>query len=102
MAHSPTIMNSAWRSTVRPASPPAEKQLHALVQTLIEDAAQEGQMRSDVTPVELATFCLHALSAASTAPSKAATQTLVGLILDGLRSSDPRPATWPALCAVRS
>jgi hypothetical protein len=64
---------------------PAEKQLHALVRALIEDAAQNGQVRSDVTSGELTTFCLHALSAASTAPSKAATRRLVGLVLDSLR-----------------
>lgn len=64
---------------------PAETQLHALIQGLIEDAAQQGQVRSDVAPGELAAFCLHALSAAGSAPSKAAAQRLVGLILEGLR-----------------
>ncbi|HEX9888278.1 MAG TPA: TetR/AcrR family transcriptional regulator [Nitriliruptorales bacterium] len=64
---------------------PAEKQLHDLVRTLIEAAAQDRQVRSDITPGELSTFCLHALSAASTARSKAATHRLVGLVLDGLR-----------------
>lgn len=65
---------------------PAEKQLHALVQRLIQDAAQEGWVRSDITPAELTTFCLPALSAAVVAPSKAATQRLVGLIIDALRA----------------
>lgn len=64
---------------------PAEKQLHDLLQAVIEDAVQDGHVRSDVTPTELTTFCLHALSAARTAPSTAATQRLVGLTLDGLR-----------------
>lgn len=64
---------------------PAEKQLHDLLQAVVEDAVQDGHVRSDVAPTELTTFCLHALSAASTAASKAATNRLVGLILDGLR-----------------
>jgi hypothetical protein len=64
---------------------PAEKQLRSLVHGLIETAAQEGQVRSDITPGELTAFCLGALSAASTAPSKAASHRLVGLVLDSLR-----------------
>lgn len=64
---------------------PTEKQLHTLVQTLIEGAAERGQVRSDIGPGELTTFCLHALSAASTAPSKAAAHRLVELVLGGLR-----------------
>ena len=64
---------------------PAEKHLHALVQGLIEAAAKEGQVRSDITPSELTAFCLGALSVASTVPSKAATHRLVVLILDGLQ-----------------
>lgn len=64
---------------------PAEERLHDLVRGLIEDAARQGPVRSDITPDELTTYCLHALSAANTAPSEAARQRLVGLVLDGLR-----------------
>jgi len=64
---------------------PAEKQLRALVQHLIEASADQGHLRSDVDAAELTSFCLHALSAASTTASKAATERLVGLVLDGLR-----------------
>lgn len=64
---------------------PAEHQLHALLRDLIAQAAEEGQVRSDVGPDELTTFCLHALDAAGAAPSNAAAERLVGLTLDGLR-----------------
>lgn len=64
---------------------PAEKQLHALIQSLIGDAAEQGQVRSDIPPGELTTFCLHALSAANAASSQATTHRLVVLVLDGLR-----------------
>ncbi|MFP5252302.1 MAG: TetR/AcrR family transcriptional regulator [Actinomycetes bacterium] len=64
---------------------PAEKQLHDLLQNVIEHAVQEGHVRSDVAPTELASYCLHALNAASTAASKAGADRLVRLILDGLR-----------------
>ena len=64
---------------------PAQQQLRALVQHLIEAAADQGHVRSDVDTAELTSFCLHALSAASTTPSKAGTDRLVGLVLDGLR-----------------
>lgn len=64
---------------------PAGKQLHALVRGLLEDAAGEGQVRSDVPASELTSFCLHTVTAASSAGSKAALERLVGLMLDGLQ-----------------
>lgn len=63
----------------------AGRDLHALLRDLIAQAAQEGQVRSDVAADELTTFCLHAIDAAGAAPSAAATQRLVGVTLDGLR-----------------
>lgn len=65
---------------------PAEQELHALLRGLIAQAAEEGQVRSDVTANELTAFCLHALAAAATSASTAATNRLVGVILDGLRA----------------
>jgi AcrR family transcriptional regulator len=63
----------------------AHQHLHEFVSRLISDGARNGSIRSDVAPKELAGYCLHALSAASTLPSKAAVMRLVTITLDGLR-----------------
>jgi hypothetical protein len=47
--------------------------------------AADGDLRDDVAPDELASYCLHALTAASSLPSKAAVRRLVNVILAGLR-----------------
>jgi AcrR family transcriptional regulator len=64
----------------------AQQQLRHLIRDLLTSAAKAGDVRSDVTPDELATYCLHALSASSQLPSKAAVHRLVAVILAGLRS----------------
>jgi AcrR family transcriptional regulator len=63
----------------------AEKALHQMVRDLLTESAQAGHVRDDVTPEELATYCLHALAAASALPSKAAVRRLVAVTLAGLR-----------------
>ena len=63
----------------------AEEHLKGLVRDLLAEAAQAGQVRGDITADELATYCLHALSAAGTLHSKAAVQRLVTLTLTGIR-----------------
>jgi AcrR family transcriptional regulator len=63
----------------------AEQQLRSMVRDLLTDAAATGDVRDDVTPSELASYCLYALSAASRLPSKAAVQRLVAVTLAGLR-----------------
>jgi AcrR family transcriptional regulator len=63
----------------------AQRQLHALVSDLIEAAVRDGEVRDDVAPRELAGFCLHALTAASSLPSRAAVDRLVTITLDALR-----------------
>lgn len=63
----------------------AERRLHALVQDLLAEAAAAGDVRADIAPGELATFCLHALDAAASLPSKAAVRRLVQLTADGLQ-----------------
>lgn len=63
----------------------AHQHLTALVRDLITEGAKAGILRDDVAPVELATYCLHALSAASSLSSKAAVKRLVGVTLSGLR-----------------
>jgi AcrR family transcriptional regulator len=64
----------------------AHDQLHTLVRDLIAEGASAGVLRHDVSPPELATFCLHALTGASALPSKAAVRRLVGVTLAGLRA----------------
>jgi AcrR family transcriptional regulator len=64
---------------------PAQRQLHAMIRDLLAEGAKTGKLRDDVTPDELASFCLHALTAASSLPSKAAVRRLVTVTLAGLR-----------------
>lgn len=61
----------------------AQQRLSGLIRDLLIDAAEAGQVRDDVAPDELATYCLHALTAASSLPSKAAVRRLVVLTLAG-------------------
>jgi AcrR family transcriptional regulator len=63
----------------------AEQQLHKLVRDLLIEGAATGRLRDDVSPDELASYCLHALTAASSLPSKAAVRRLVTVTLAGLR-----------------
>jgi AcrR family transcriptional regulator len=63
----------------------ARHHLRALVGELIEDAATAGEVRTDVPAGELAAYCLHALTAAGTLPSKDAAHRLAEITLDGLR-----------------
>jgi len=63
----------------------AQQQLLGFVQDLIADAPDTGNVRDDVPSTELATYCLHALQAASSLPSEAAVRRLVTVTLAGLR-----------------
>jgi AcrR family transcriptional regulator len=63
----------------------AQQQLTGLIRDLLTDAAQAGDLRDDVAPDELASYCLHALAAASSLPSKAAVHRLVTVTLAGLQ-----------------
>ena len=63
----------------------AEQRLHTMFRDLLRDAAEAGDIRDDVAPAELATYCAHALTAASGLSSKAAVTRLVEVTLDGLR-----------------
>ncbi|MGH3860548.1 TetR/AcrR family transcriptional regulator [Actinokineospora sp.] len=60
---------------------------HAQLRAMIADLlrAAHGSVREDVSPDELASFCLHALDAATEAPTKAAARRLVAVTLDALR-----------------
>jgi AcrR family transcriptional regulator len=63
----------------------AQQQLRSFVRDLLADGAATGNVRDDVAPDELASYCLHALAAASRLPSKAAVSRLVSVTLAGLR-----------------
>ncbi|HVS62443.1 MAG TPA: TetR/AcrR family transcriptional regulator [Thermoanaerobaculia bacterium] len=64
----------------------AQQQLREMIRDLLTEGAETGDLRDDVAPDELATYCLHALTAASRLPSKAAVRRLVTVTLAGLRA----------------
>jgi AcrR family transcriptional regulator len=63
----------------------AQAQLRKMVRELVAEGAKSGDLRDDVPPDELASYCLHALAAAPDLPSKAAVRRLVTVTLAGLR-----------------
>jgi AcrR family transcriptional regulator len=63
----------------------AEQQLRSMIRDLLSEAAASGHVREDVAPGELATYCLHALAAAGSLPSKAAVRRLVAVMLAGMQ-----------------
>ena len=65
----------------------AEQQLNDFMRELLAECARAGSVRDDVAPDELAHYCLHTLTAASSLPSKAAVRRLVSVTLAGLRPS---------------
>jgi AcrR family transcriptional regulator len=65
--------------------PQAEHQVRDMIRDLIAEGAVSGELRDDVAPGELASYCLHALTAARGLPSKAAVSRLVAVTLAGLR-----------------
>lgn len=76
----------------------AHAHLNEFVTDLIRQAVVDGVVRSDVPPGELAAYCLHALTAASSLPSKTARGRLVRVTLTGLQPpSDNGPGTAASL-----
>ena len=67
----------------------AQQQLHDFIQDLLTEATQTGDVRDDVAPDELASYCLSALTAANSLPSPAAVQRLVQVTLTGLQANPP-------------
>jgi AcrR family transcriptional regulator len=63
----------------------AQQQLDEMIHGLLVEAAETGEVRDDVPPDELVTYCLHALDAATRMHSKAAVRRLVEVTLAGLR-----------------
>lgn len=64
----------------------AYERLDGLVRTLLGEAVASGDVRDDIPLAELAAFAVHALDAATHAPSQAAVRRLVKLTMDGLSS----------------
>ncbi|MEU6812872.1 TetR/AcrR family transcriptional regulator [Streptomyces sp. NPDC046831] len=63
----------------------AEQHLRHFVQGVLAEGVQTGEVREDVSPDELAGYCLHALAGAGALSSKAAVRRLVAVTLAGLR-----------------
>jgi AcrR family transcriptional regulator len=64
----------------------AERRLRAMIRGLLIQGVKAGQVRDDIAPEELATYCVSALTAARTVPSKAAVRRVVKVTIDGLRA----------------
>lgn len=62
----------------------AQRQLRELLRGVLAEAADVASIRRDVAVEEMVAFCLRALAAAADAPSKAAVQRLVRVVVDGL------------------
>lgn len=62
----------------------AHQHFHAFVRDLITNAIKEGSVRTDTSADELATFCIHAITASTDLRTKTAVRRLVTLILSGL------------------
>jgi len=63
----------------------AQQQILDLIRDMLVEVAQTGDLRNDAAPDELANYCLHALTAASSLPDEAAVRRLVTVTLAGLR-----------------
>ena len=70
----------------------ARQQLEDLVADLLASGAQKGEIRDDIAPDELASFCLHALTAAGSLPSESAVRRLLAVTMAGLHPPAARPS----------
>ncbi len=64
----------------------ARQHLKHFIKDMLADAVEAGEVRDDVAPDDLATYCFHALAASGELTSRAAVQQLVMIILAGLYS----------------
>jgi AcrR family transcriptional regulator len=62
----------------------AQREVHQMIRDLLVAAAKAGQVRDDVPPDELASYCVHALGGAGAQRSKAAVRRLVSVTMAGL------------------
>jgi AcrR family transcriptional regulator len=63
----------------------ARQHLVEMIRDLLAEGARAGDVRDDVAPDELASYCLHALTAAGSLPSTTAVHRLVTVTLAGLQ-----------------
>jgi AcrR family transcriptional regulator len=63
----------------------AQQRLRGMIRDLVAEAAKVGFVRGDIPTEELASYCLHAIGAASSLSSKTASRRLVKVILAGLQ-----------------
>jgi AcrR family transcriptional regulator len=63
----------------------ARQHLVEMIRDLLAEGARAGDIRDDVAPDELASYCMHALAAAGGLPSAAAVRRLVTVTLAGLQ-----------------
>ena len=68
----------------------AQDHLRDFLAGLIAAAVADGSVRADVPPAELASFCLHALTAAGSVSSAAAVARLVDLTLAAMHPREDR------------
>lgn len=78
-----TDMTALLHRDTRLAGP--ERQIREILRDLITESAEDGKVRSDVGPDELAAYCVNALAAAAGFRSRAAVVRLVTVIVTGLR-----------------
>lgn len=69
-----------------------QQQLRGMLRDLLIDGARRKEVRSDVSPDELATYCLHATAAASVLATTAAVRRLVRVTLSGVNPQPKRAA----------
>lgn len=72
-------------AALQPGHHRARHRLHDLLTDLVRSGADAGDLRADVPPDELATYCMHAMTAAGASASDAAVRRLVLVTLSGLR-----------------
>lgn len=63
----------------------AMEEVRQMLRDLLERGVSTRQVRDDIGPDELATYCLHALSAGADLPTRAAVRRLVSVTLAGIR-----------------
>lgn len=63
----------------------AHRRLHAFIEDLLREAVKTGDVRGDVAPHELASYCMNAIMAAGGLVSKAAVRRLLKVTLAGLQ-----------------
>ena len=63
----------------------AQQHLTDIIRDLLSEGTQTGDIRDDVAPEELASYCLYALASASSVPTEAAVRRIVTVTLAGLR-----------------